>query len=59
LAGDEFERAYAPWPIRYYVLERDAEGTVRVAMKAQPKGAAYDITEVREHLLARLQLKSA
>ena len=49
--GDQFEREYAPWPIRYYVLVRDSVGVVRVSMKAQPQGAAYDLGAVRNHLL--------
>lgn len=49
--ADPFERAYAPWPIRFYVLLRDGSGDVKVHMKAQPHAAAYDLADVRECLL--------
>lgn len=48
--NDPFEHAYAPWPIRFYVLMRE-HGDVKVKMKAQPHAAAYDLAEVREALL--------
>jgi len=49
--GDPFEREYAPWPIRFYVLMRDEDGDVRVKLKGMPHGATYDVSEVRSFLL--------
>jgi len=50
-AGDPFEAMYAPWPFRFYILQREADGVVRVAMKAQPYEASYNISDVRNFLL--------
>ena len=49
--SDTFEIAYAPWPIRYYVLVRKGDEIV-VCFKAQPKNASYDLAQVRDFLLA-------
>lgn len=50
-AGNPFEKAYAPWPLRFYILVRDTNGVVRVAFKAQPKNASYDLSQVRDFLM--------
>lgn len=52
--SDAFEKAYAPWPLRYYVLMYEG-GQVTVRFKAQPKEASYDLSQVRDFLLASQQ----
>jgi len=54
-----FRAMYAAWPIRFYVLMRDAEQHVKVELKLQPKGAAYDLAEVREFLSVVKEAKTA
>jgi hypothetical protein len=41
-----FDAAFAPWPLRFYVL---AAG--RVAFKAQPKDCSYSVAELRDAML--------
>jgi len=48
---DPFEKGYAPWPIRFYVLLKADDGTVRIVCKLKPQGAAYDLAEIRNFLL--------
>jgi len=45
-----FEEAYAPWPIRFYVLEDE-----RIVYLPEPKNATYDIAALRTWLLERFQ----
>lgn len=47
---DRFERAYAVWPLRFFVLQQGTEG-VRVVFKAMPKDASYDIKALRDFLI--------
>lgn len=46
-----FEKEYSPWPIRFYILLKGDDGTVRIACKLKPQGAAYDLAEVRNFLM--------
>ena len=50
-SGDPFERVYAAWPFRFFVLAKGADGKIRVRMKAQPSRASYNLADVREALL--------
>lgn len=43
-----FERLYAPWPVRIYVVDKDR----RVTYKAQPDAAMLELREFTEHLSA-------
>lgn len=46
--GDPFEKTYAPWPLRLYLI--DAEG--KLEWIAQPKDCSYD--EAVQELMSRL-----
>ena len=51
---DNFNKAYASWPFRFWVLEPatdDAPHTV--AFKPMPKNASYDLSELDTHLRQR------
>jgi hypothetical protein len=46
--GNPFEKAYAPWPLRLYVIENG-----KMTFIAQPKDCTYDVSELREWLIHR------
>jgi hypothetical protein len=46
--GNPFEKAFAPWPLRLFVVE---DG--RLTWIAQPKNCEYDVALLREFLLQR------
>jgi len=46
---DDFEAKYAPWPLRFFVLQRAEDGQdVRMVYAAQPRNCGYDVSELRE-----------
>lgn len=47
--GDPFDAAYASWPLRFWVLERE-----RVLFKAMPRDASYDVGELEAFLQRQL-----
>ncbi len=51
-AGDQFDRAYAAWPTRFYVLDgRSEDSPVRLVWKAQPESDnEYKIEELERFL---------
>jgi len=40
-----FEKAFAPWPIRFYVVEQQ-----KLTFQAEPKNCMYDIRDLRRFL---------
>ena len=41
--GDLFMKHFAPWPLRFFVVEKDSTADVlRLTYKASPSGATYD-----------------
>jgi len=46
--SNPFERGYAPWPIRFFVLQKG-----KVEYIAEPKNCSYDISHLRLWLLNR------
>ncbi len=44
-----FDAAYAPWPLRFYVLSGGS-----IAYFAQPKDCSYSLTALREAVLGVL-----
>ena len=50
---DNFNKAYASWPFRFWVLEPATNGTHTVAFKPMPKNASYDLSELDTHLRQR------
>jgi len=51
IPGNHFQKHYSCWPFRFYVLLKDSDGVVRVRLKAQPRGASYDLADVRDVLM--------
>ena len=49
--GDPFERAFAPWPFRFFGLRWGAEGRPVVDYVAHPRECGYSLQEVREWML--------
>ncbi|PRW59105.1 iodothyronine deiodinase [Chlorella sorokiniana] len=49
-----FDAAFAPWPLRFYILHRG-----RIAYKAQPRECSYSLAELRERLLQLLEEEEA
>jgi hypothetical protein len=50
--GDQFERLYAPWPLRFYVIKRnEMTGKRELIYYPSPKNCGYDIAELRSVLL--------
>lgn len=45
-----FERLFAPWPLRFYVI---AHG--RLTFIAEPQKCTYDLSLLRKHLLRLLR----
>jgi hypothetical protein len=45
---DAFERALAPWPLRFYVVDED---TGQLRYIAQPQACSYDLSKLRDWLL--------
>ena len=43
-----FEKIYAPWPVRIYVIDRE----YRLTYKAQPSETMLELKELTEHLAA-------
>jgi len=50
---DEFQKAYAPWPIRIYIVEKEDSGEVRVRVIGFPKHASYDVSIVTRYMQYR------
>ena len=46
---DVFEKAMAPWPLRFYAVE---EGTGRLQYIAQPHDCSYDVSALRSWLMS-------
>ena len=46
--GDAFEAAYAPWPLRFYVVEQ-----ATFQLIAQPQGCSYDLAVLADWLRGR------
>lgn len=46
---NEFDRSYAPWPLRFYVFR---EGKVKYI--AEPKDGRFDVADLRDALLNQL-----
>ena len=46
--GHPFEKSYAPWPLRLYVIESG-----KMCYIAQPKDCTYNVAELREWLMQR------
>lgn len=46
---NEFDRSYAPWPLRFYVFRRG-----KVEYIAEPKDGRFDPAQLRDVLLASL-----
>ena len=44
--GNLFEKLYAPWPVRIYVIDKEH----RLTYKAQPHAAMLELRELMEHL---------
>ncbi|KAI7840527.1 hypothetical protein COHA_005826 [Chlorella ohadii] len=49
-----FDAAFAPWPLRFYILHRGC-----IAYKAQPRECSYSLSELRERLLHLLEVEGA
>ncbi|KAL4440384.1 hypothetical protein ABPG75_003385 [Micractinium tetrahymenae] len=49
-----FDAAFAPWPLRFYILHRS-----RLRYKAQPRDCSYDLSELRDRLMALLAEEQA
>lgn len=47
--GDEFLRAFAPWPFRLYVLRQGAEGA-ELVLKTSPHEGTHSLGEVEAQL---------
>jgi Iodothyronine deiodinase len=43
---DGFDKVFAPWPLRFYILDKG-----KLVYKAQPKDCSYDIAELRNKIL--------
>jgi hypothetical protein len=43
---NEFDKYFAPWPLRFYILNKGV-----VVYKAQPKDCSYDIAELRSKII--------
>ena len=52
--ADAYERAYAPWPLRFHGVVGGAEAgsSATIDMVAHPKDCGYDIASVRSWALA-------
>jgi len=48
---DPFERAFSPWPLRFYLLN----STGVLAFKSMPEGASHDITKFEAAVRDALQ----
>lgn len=46
--GEGFEKRFAPWPIRFYVVENS-----RMAYIAQPDDCEYSVAQLRDWLVSR------
>lgn len=46
--GNAFQTAYAPWPIRIYIIENG-----KIEYISSPKNCAHDVTELRAWLIQR------
>lgn len=52
-----FEKAYAPWPIRFFIVEKEVNSTdAKVSFVAFPRKAAYDISVLRRWLLSKFSI---
>lgn len=47
---NEFDRSYAPWPLRFYVFHGG-----KVEYIAEPRDGRFDVAELREALLSSLR----
>lgn len=50
---NDFDAAFSPWPLRFYVIER-LNGRTAVTYIAQPKDCSYDICHLIAFLRERL-----
>lgn len=49
--GNEFNRAYASWPFRFWVLERPCpQEPARVGFKAMPQDSCYRLEDLSDFL---------
>jgi hypothetical protein len=54
---NQFEKEYAPWPIRFYIVEKLAENEpVKISLIAFPRNASYDISVIRKWLCKRFSV---
>jgi len=50
---NEFNREYASWPFRFWVLEQNVSGSpVKIAFKAMPKESKYRLEDLTDFLSA-------
>ena len=56
--ADAYERAFAPWPLRFHGVVGDA-GAATLGMVAHPKDCGYDIAAVRDWALAAAAAREA
>jgi hypothetical protein len=50
-AGDPFERAFAPWPFRFFGVRVGADGQPVMDYVAHPRDCGYSLAEVRDWLI--------
>jgi len=51
--ADAFERAYAPWPLRFHgVVGGGAHGGATIGFVAHPRDCGYDVAALRDWALA-------
>lgn len=45
--GNDFEHLYACWPLRFYLVQREAEKQVKILKRFDPSEATFDLLELR------------
>lgn len=56
---NDFNREFASWPFRFWVLHRCDDGQVRVVFKAMPKQSAYRLEDLADFLTSESPLLSS
>eukprot|EP00656_Telonema_subtile_P037904 TRINITY_DN4233_c0_g2_i2.p4 TRINITY_DN4233_c0_g2~~TRINITY_DN4233_c0_g2_i2.p4 ORF type:complete len:135 (+),score=39.60 TRINITY_DN4233_c0_g2_i2:1641-2045(+) len=56
---NQFNQVFASWPFRFWVLEKEVGGGVRVGFKAMPEESAYDPEHLNQYLKGRSHCTAA
>lgn len=55
---NNFNLAYASWPFRFWVIEKQVGGPPLVGLKAMPQNSSYDLQDCRDYLQLRVTTDS-